>query len=207
MSGPGRQPVRAEAAGPTAGPAPGGTRYDDQLDDLAYGFAQGDDLALAAVYRRFGALVHTVALRSLGSADEAADVTQQVFIAAWKGRDRFDPSGGSLAAWLVGITRKKVADAWTARTRDRRVVASVAAEGIEGGAPPASTLVDRLVLADELARLDEPQHAIMRLAFYGGLTHAEIASSLGLPLGTVKSHIRRSLTRLRHRLEVTDAAH
>ena len=67
-------------------------------------------------------------------------------------------------------------------------------------------LIDRLLLADELARLEPVPREVMALAFYGEMTHAEIAESTGIPLGTVKSHIRRSLTRLRHRLEVNDAS-
>lgn len=187
----------------------------DQLDDdltadreLDATFGVGGDETLARAYRRYGALVHTVALRALGNRDEAADVTQQVFIAAWQGSARYRPESGGLAGWLIGITKHKIADAWAARQRERRATDSAVAT-IDASAtdPPLSTtLVDRVVLADEMARLDEPQGAIIRLAFYDGLTHSEIADTLELPLGTVKSHIRRSLIRLRSRLEVDGVA-
>jgi len=187
----------------------------DQLDDdltadreLDATFGVGGDETLARAYRRYGALVHTVALRALGNRDEAADVTQQVFIAAWQGSARYRPESGGLAGWLIGITKDKIADAWAARQRERRATDSAVAT-IDASAtdPPLSTtLVDRVVLADEMARLDEPQGAIIRLAFYDGLTHSEIADTLELPLGTVKSHIRRSLIRLRSRLEVDGVA-
>lgn len=179
---------------------------DRELDTV---FGAGGEEALARAYQRYGALVHTVALRALGDRDEAADVTQQVFIAAWQGSERYRPDAGGLAGWLMGITKHKIADAWALRQRDRKVADSAVAtmEPPESVPPLSATLVDRVVLADEMARLDEPQGAIIRLAFYDGMTHSEIASKLDLPLGTVKSHIRRSLVRLRSRLEVDGVAH
>lgn len=176
--------------------------------ELARDFSAGDDLTVARVYQRYGALVHTVAARALGDPDEAADVAQQVFIAAWQSRGRFRPSAGGLAGWLIGITRHKIADAWAARDRDRRITDGAAAATLDPAdrSPSPTQLVDRMLLADELSRLAGPQRTIMRLAFYDGLTHTEIAELLGVPLGTVKSHIRRSLAQLRARLDADRAA-
>lgn len=183
------------------------TSSSDAVDAaIAEAFTRGDDLSLARVYRRYASLVHTVAMRALGNADEAAEVTQQVFIAAWQSRERYSQAGGTLAGWLMGITRHKIADAWSARERERRVVDRAKAAFDPSGTAPAASLTDRMLLLDELSRLGEPQGRILRLAFYDGLTHAEISEQLALPLGTVKSHIRRSLTRLRSRLELDDAA-
>lgn len=183
---------------------------DPGLDDAEVGrrFATGDERALALAYARWGSLVHGLAVRAVGP-DEAQDVTQQVFIAAWQSRERFRPETGVLPAWLVGITRHKVTDALRGRPRRREVVtdpADVHGDDRPGHAGHEDEVARRLVIDDELARVGEPQRTIVELAFYADLTHQQIAERLDLPLGTVKSHIRRTLGRLRTRLEVTGAA-
>ncbi|WP_440710706.1 RNA polymerase sigma factor [Herbiconiux sp. YIM B11900] len=167
-------------------------------------FRDGDERALAEAYSRWSALVHTLALRSLGDPRDAEDVTQKVFVSAWRGRAGFDPARSPLGAWLVGIARHCIADTHEARSRLRR-----AEEAHVVRTPPAEVddtakLADSLVIVDELNRLEPVPRQVMKLAFYDDRTHVQIADDLGLPLGTVKSHIRRSLTRLRIRLEVND---
>jgi RNA polymerase sigma-70 factor, ECF subfamily len=179
-----------------------------QDEDVAAAFSGGQPDALALVYERFGPLVYSIALRSLGVRSDAEDVTQQAFVSAWRSRDTFDRRRGTLGGWLVTITRNKVADALRERQRDSRVLLHVAG-GAAVTAPqtPSDRVVDRIVLADELAQLSESQRLVMVLAFYSDLTHENIAHILGLPLGTVKSHIRRGLQRLRSRLEADGVAH
>ena len=176
-------------------------------EDVAALFRKGRPEALALVYERHGALVYTIALRSLGAAPDAEDVTQQVFVSAWRSRDTFDPERGGLAGWLAAITRRKVIDLLRSRQRDVGAVRAAIGQAVtSGGQVPVDQVIDRVVLADEMARLGEPQRLIMTLAFYTDLTHDQIARTLQLPVGTVKSHIRRSLLRLRARLEADDGA-
>lgn len=176
--------------------------WDASID---HAFATGEEWALADAYRMLAPLVHTLALRALREHGAADDVTQEVFIRAWKSRTSYRPDAARLPAWLIGITRNAISDALSARSRHRdveRAVLQLAGDPADGTKPNADALADRLMLEDELERLGNPQSAIMRLAFYEDLTHDQISSRLNLPLGTVKSHIRRSLARLRSRLEV-----
>ncbi|WP_210505940.1 RNA polymerase sigma factor [Naasia sp. SYSU D00057] len=182
---------------------------DDDADERAVeaAFRAGDEQALAAVYARWSSLVYTLAVRSLGDVGDAEDVTQKTFVAAWTGRAGFDPDRARISAWLVGIAKNKIADTHDARAKIRRLQEQLAATGrTEEYAEEPVDLADSLLLADEISRLEPDAQKVMHLAFFDDLTHAEIATRLGMPLGTVKSHIRRSLQRLRSRLEVTDAA-
>ncbi|MBP2415860.1 RNA polymerase sigma factor [Microlunatus capsulatus] len=172
--------------------------------DLGRAFLSGTEGSLEESYRRWGTLVNTVAWRLLGDQGEAEDVTQQVFVAAWRGRHTFDPERGSLASWLLGSARHRVVDKQRARGREIRLIKAAADDVVQQSREEAPEVVtDRLLLADEIARLPDPRRSILRLAFYDGYTHAEISERLGLPLGTVKSHARRALLHLRDRLSTS----
>jgi RNA polymerase sigma factor (sigma-70 family) len=175
---------------------------DDDLDALVQAFVSGDESALTRIYVRWSPLIYSVALRSFGEVTEAEDVTQKVFVAAWTSRRNYQPDRASLPAWLMGIARYKIFDAHNSRTKERRIATELAVNS--GSAPPTEPLdmAERLILADEIARLDEVPRQVLRLAFYEDLTHAQIAERMKLPPGTVKSHIRRSLLKLKARLEV-----
>ncbi len=181
-----------------------GITVKDMADEaLATRFTLGDETALRDVYERWSSLVYTIALRSTGNAADAADITQLVFISAWKGKEGFDMNAGSLPAWLLGICRRKIADHFGSKSRKESAQAEIDLGSVGDS---VDSTIDRVVLADELARLGDPQQKIMELAFFNDLTHAQIASLLDLPLGTVKSHIRRSLDRLKNRLEAASVA-
>ena len=176
--------------------------YDvDDVDDVEASFVAGDDEALRRAYDAHGRLVYTLCRRSLGS-DAATDVTQEVFAAGWFARRQYDPSRGSLGGWLVGIARNKVIDHLRAQGRRPSTVGTPSSD-----LPAALTeaevegLADRLLLADALAQLPDRPKRLIELAFFEQLTHPEIAERCDLPIGTVKSDIRRGLARMRRHLE------
>lgn len=154
--------------------------------------------------------MHTIALRSLREPADAEDATQQVFVRSWRSRHTYDPARARLVAWLVGVTRHVVADRLTARDRDRRLGRRLA---VVDGQPEhrtdgvvdrmADQAVDAVLVASCMSRLEEPRRTIIELAFLRGLTHVQVAAALQLPLGTVKSHVRRGLATLREQLEAT----
>ncbi|MFE2277403.1 sigma-70 family RNA polymerase sigma factor [Streptomyces sp. NPDC059454] len=179
------------------------TRETGYEDELARGLLAADENAFAAVYRRWGSLVHTMATRSLGDTYEAEDVTQQVFLGAWRGREGYRPEKGPLGSWLVGITRRKIVDALAARTRRLTLIDTVAHDADERrpGEGRPDEVLDRVLLVDVLSRLPRSQREVLCLAFYEDLTQVQIAERTGMPLGTVKSHTRRGLHRLREGIE------
>jgi RNA polymerase sigma factor (sigma-70 family) len=188
------------AVGLPAAARPREVRVDDDesrpaLEDA---FRAGRPEAVRDLYDRYSPLVYTIARRSLGSVADAEDVTQQVFVRAWRSRSTFDPERGTLGSWLVGITRHQVTDRLAGRLRDLRTADRAGhAAPPSGPAPVSEQVVDAVVVADELGRLTPQVRAVVRLAFFDDLTHQQIAAVTGLPLGTVKSHLRRGLDRLR----------
>ncbi|MDQ0989048.1 RNA polymerase sigma factor [Streptomyces sp. V3I7] len=190
--------VRIEGGGVRA---PASSRTITELTDR---FVAGDEDALAQVYRAWRPLIHTIACRALRDTVEAEDVTQNVFLAAWRGRSGFDPGRGTLAAWLTGITRRKIADAMQARARRAELVATAGSLLTLDGRPTFSdphAVLDHILIAQSMQELSEPQRTVLSLAFYGDLTQTQISQVTGWPLGTVKSHARRGLHRLGLRLE------
>jgi RNA polymerase sigma-70 factor (ECF subfamily) len=170
--------------------------------ELAAGFAAGVEMCLEESFRRWAQLIYTVALRTLDSTSDAEEVTQQVFVGAWRSRTDYRPSSGSLPGWLVGICKHRIADRQRARGRDLRLVNSLSSDAdVRVETEPVGTLIDQIVLADEIQRLPDPRGVILRLAFWDGQSYPQIAEQLDLPLGTVKSHARRALLHLRGRLE------
>ncbi len=161
-------------------------------------FTTGSDADLRALYDEYGTFVYSLCRRSVDDA-AAADITQEVFIAAWRNRGGYDIRRGGLGPWLAGITRNKIIDHYRANAReDRRV------ERVKNTPTPTSSDLEevslRMLLVDAIDELPDRARTVISMAFFDELTHVEIAAQTGIPLGTVKSDIRRGLDRLRHGL-------
>jgi len=164
--------------------------------------AHGDGDAVAELYDRHARPIYSLALRILGDVTDAEDVVQEVFSQAWRQASRYSASRGAVAAWLLTLARSRAID----RLRAKRArPAGVTDERIADQLVDASPAVDSMVLSSEQvsrvrAALDELpllQRAALELAYFEGLTHAEIADRLEQPLGTVKTRIRLAMLKLR----------
>lgn len=172
--------------------------------DLA-AVARGDRRAFAAVYERTSAKLFGVCLRILGNRSEAEDALQEAYVNVWRNAASFDAAKASPISWLAALARNKAID--RLRNRASRPQEAIGDEvmTIADPAPSALTLVsaaqDGQRLAGCIGELDDRQGAAIRNAFFGGLTYVELAEREVVPLGTMKSWIRRGLQRLRECLE------
>jgi RNA polymerase sigma-70 factor (ECF subfamily) len=184
----------------------GGVDAGAPEDDIGRRLASGDESALKAAYDAHGQLVFSFCRRSLGP-ERAADATQDVFLAAWRSRERYRPEAGTLAGWLLGIARYKVIDVMRSDGRAPIPKDLSGADEVAGTAEEAVVAAaERMLMAEAIATLPERAQEMVRLAFFEDLTHAQISERCAVPLGTVKSDIRRSLGRLRRHLEGFDDA-
>lgn len=175
---------------------------DEELMHLIRG---GDPRAFAVVYDRHCGSAFSLAYRMCGTRAAAEDVVQEAFLSLWRSGGRYDASRGSVRTWLLGITHNRSIDALRRATvHDRRRASD---EGLEERfqAPDRTDVEvarreEASEIASAMAELPEEQSEVIRLAYFGGYTHTEIADILGAPLGTVKGRMRLGLEKLRGQL-------
>ncbi|MEM7624369.1 MAG: sigma-70 family RNA polymerase sigma factor [Planctomycetota bacterium] len=190
---------------PEAAPAPAET----DAAPLLPGVARGDAEAVRQCLARYQGLVWSLARRTLGPGPDAEDLVQDVFIELWKKADRYDPAKGKETTFIAVLARRRIID----RLRRNAARPDGAAAAIDAVSPEAlrgdgsGSVSAAGEIADEMARvnavidqLKPDQSAALRLAVCDGLTHEQTAQQLGLPLGTVKTHVRRGLQKLRDAL-------
>ena len=174
-----------------------------QLNDVVRRVAEGDQQAFADFYTLTASRVFAAILRMIHDRGEAEDVLQEVYTNAWRRADSFDPERGSAITWLLTLARNRTIDHM--RQRREAPLDEEAAEQIED---EALTPQDAAQWSEERQRLEkclsslDPQHGeAVREAFFSGATYSELAQRLRVPLGTMKSWIRRSLMQLKLCLE------
>ena len=172
--------------------------------------ARGDEVALGQIYDRFGPAVYSLCLRIVRDRSTAEELAQEVFVRLWRGAASFEPTRGRLSTWLLRIAYNLALNELR-RRQSRPIVApdsgwDVASAGLadtsdESDPVLAAGMHERAdVVRHALAQLPSAQRQAIELAFFGGLSQAEVAAAQGEPLGTVKSRIRVGMQRMRELL-------
>lgn len=168
-------------------------------DSLLPRIATGDAAAVRECIARYGPLVWSLARRFLGNPADAEDAVQDVFVELWRNAAKYDPAKSAEPTFITMVTRRRLID------RKRRTARTPTPAPLDLDLPSRSDEGSRRAeLRDEAAKaaaalgeLRDEQRRVIAMAVYRGMTHEEIAAATGLPLGTVKTHIRRGLLRVR----------
>lgn len=166
---------------------------------------EGDRSAFAQVYQRTSAKLFGICLRILGNRNEAEEALQEAYINVWQKAEGFDATRSSPITWLATLARNKAIDRLRARGSRPSEPFGADALAVPDPSAPADHRLEQVeegrALAGCMSELEDRQAGAIRRAFFGGETYAELASSEGVPLGTMKSWVRRGLLRLKECLQ------
>lgn len=188
----------ADRRAPTRAVPPSG--WEAQVRDRV---VAGDDTALREVYDQYASFVYGIAVRVIGDARAAEDVSQEVFVGFWERPAAFDPARGSLRTWLGTLTHRRAVDHVRREEARRRRTEREASRVVS--APDVEEMAAALLAAERVrAALDvlpDEQRRAVQLAYFGGKTYRQVAVVLGIPEGTAKSRLRLALRRIGDALE------
>lgn len=180
------------------------TEVDPQV--LLLRVARGDQEAFELLFRHVAGAVLGVARRVLRDPEQAQEVAQEVMVEVWRTAPRFDPDRGSVMTWVLTMAHRRAVDrvrsAQASTDREHRVARQEHVTPFDEVAEAVEARFERQQVRTALGSLTEVQREAVELAYYGGLTQREVATLLGLPLGTVKTRMRDGLIRLRDELGV-----
>jgi RNA polymerase sigma-70 factor (ECF subfamily) len=168
--------------------------------ELIERIAEGDRPAFEELYRRYARAVLGLALRRLGDRGRAEDASQEAFVAIWRSAKTYDAARGNGAPWLYAVARNAITDGLR-RTPEPPVDVPETASGDPGPAAHAEEAWQAWRVHRALEVLSANERRVIELAYWGGFSQSEIADSLGIPLGTVKTRTRSALARLARALE------
>lgn len=172
--------------------------------DLLYAMREGQKSALRLLYDRYSRLVYGLAYRILNNAEEAEDLTQEIFLTIWH-RDTYNPKRASFSSFLSLLTRSRAIDRLRSRgTRSKflqRWQGMVKSETTTSPLESASIDERSTLIRQALAQLSDSEREVLEIAYYEGLSQTEIAQRLNIPLGTVKTRSRQGLLKLRQSLQ------
>jgi RNA polymerase sigma-70 factor (ECF subfamily) len=175
----------------------GGPLTPQAEQELMRRVISGDEDAVRTLYARFARPVFGMGLRILGSPESAEELTQDVFVAAWRKAARYDATRGRLSTWLMAIAHNLAVDRLR-RTAGRTPVSSASLEEVaQIGIDDEDEILDRESVRRVLADLGPGERRLLFLSYFRGWTAREIAEADGIPLGTVKTRLRTSLIKLR----------
>jgi RNA polymerase sigma factor (sigma-70 family) len=168
----------------------------------------GERAALGEIYSATSAKLFGICLRILQDEADAEDALQEVYVSLWRGAARFDENRASPIAWLASLARNRAIDRLRRRGRLRLDVPIEAAAEVADGTPLPDALAEageeRARIFDCLDGLEDKQGGAIRQAFFDGASYPELAERLAVPLGTMKSWIRRGLAKLKECLELPE---
>jgi RNA polymerase sigma-70 factor (ECF subfamily) len=171
-------------------------------DSILQRVARGEHSAVQECLDRYSGLVWSLARRFCYNQSEAEDAVQEIFLDLWKSAARFDPAIASEATFVAMISRRRLIDRRRRASRqpDAETIGRNMVQPDESPERPAEVAEQARVAARAMESLRPEQQRVLRLSIYQGLSHEKIAEATGLPLGTVKTHVRRGLIRIRELL-------
>ena len=180
---------------------------DARQAELLRRIAERDEKAVAELYDQVARLLFSVAVRIVGDSHDAEEILQEVFVQIWKQAGNYDPGRGTAIHWAMGITRHRSIDRVRSRQRIGRLIEKMTEEAAVSDKASARqedshlSSTEAASVHEAVGGLPSDQRLAIEMAFFGGLSHGEIAESLGEPLGTVKARIRRGMMKLRDHLK------
>jgi len=175
-------------------------------DDLLARVAMGDQAAFAQLYDNMAPRVLGLVKRLLRDHSQSEEVTQEIFLEIWQNATRYDSSKGGASGWILTMTHRRAVDrvraSQASRDRDVKIGIRDYESDYDNVSETVQVRIEHERVEKAMSRLTELQRQAVTLAYYGGLSHSEVAAKLSVPIGTVKTRLRDGMIRLRDELGV-----